>query len=291
MFDRPRNWKWMVPASLLGPCLVWWGQWAVDGGRWEEWAAVPMVLTIVLGVAALANLLLYVFHYWVEMSTEARAVLNQTPEVRMFEAAKVMHPETAKALLVHRRTIWRQKYVAVKDLVDYILDEAEIVHLGFADFVLAHSSAISIMSKRMLSEGSKQFDPDEQVTDYEQYDAFVLLLQSKLMITQAYGNQAGQWIPPWNPASVGHRFGLDEAFSAEPEELSEAVKTIIRAQSKGKGNGGVKELATLPAASQHPSTARVRSAQDGGRVDVPELTDEEMEAIRLENERYEKQFS
>lgn len=231
MFDRPRNWKWMVPGALVGPCLVWWSQWAALGEPWVRYAPIPMALTLVLGLAALFNLVLYVYHYSADMYAGVRASQNNTPEVRMFEAARGMHPEAVRALLLQRRTLWRIKYVPVKDLVDWVLDEAPNVHAGFVDFVLERSSGTALMSKRLLSEGSKRFDPDDQVTDYEQYDSLMLLLQAKLMVTGAFGNQAPQWLPPWNPDTVRHRFGLDGAVAGEPEAMSEALMKVVRSQN------------------------------------------------------------
>jgi hypothetical protein len=179
-----------------------------------------------------------------------------------------MHPEAVKALLVHRRTIWRLKYVPIKDLVDWVLDEADNVHAGFVDFVLDHSNMTAVMSKRLLSDGSKQFDPEDMVTDYEQYDALILLMQQKLMITQAFGNQAPQWLPPYSPELARHRFGLDGAVGEEPEERSEALKAVVRAQRKDGEAGG-------------PSSA-LRSAQGGERDVISQALEglEQTQAMR-----------
>jgi hypothetical protein len=149
----------------------------------------------------------------------------------MFEAAKGMHPKAVEALLLHRRTIWRVKNLPRRDRVDWVLDEAESVHMGFVDFVLEHSSGAALMSKRLLSDGSKQYDPEGIVTDYEQYDDLMMLMRQKLMVTKAYGNQAPQWLPPWNPELARHRWGLDgalgEAVRAQKSEKSEVPPTKV----------------------------------------------------------------
>jgi hypothetical protein len=205
------------------------------GGEWADLSIIPLMLAMICGLAGLVNLVLYIYHYWADMYAEVRATQNRTPEVMMFEAAKNMHPEAVKALLVHRRTVWELKYVPSKDLVDWTYREAPNVHAGFVDFVLDHSSHVSVMAKRtFLSEGSKGFDPEDLVTDYEQYDSLILLMQSKLMITQAYGNQAPQWMPPYTPELARHRFGLDGAVNTEPEEMSEALLAVVRAQSRSQ---------------------------------------------------------
>jgi hypothetical protein len=232
----------MVPAAFVPVCIWWWHDWDMAGGEWYDLALIPLGLAVILFIAAFVNLALYVYHYWADMYSEVRATQNMTSEVKMFEAARGMHPEAVKALLLHRRTIWRLKYVPAKDLVDWILDDAENVHAGFVDFVLDHSNLTSVMSKRLLSDGSKGFDPEDIVTDYEQYDSLILLMQQKLMITSAYGNQAPQWMPPWNPESARHRFGLDGAVNAEPESMSEAMMAVVRAQTPQRSSSASPQI-------------------------------------------------
>lgn len=235
MFDeRARNWKWMVPASLSIPCLVLgtkaWLEWG-----WKEWAFVPYGAAGVLFIAFLVNVWAYIAEHWATVYAEIRVANNSTPEVRMFEAAKGMHPEAVKALLVHRRNVWRIKYVALRDVADWIMDEAPTVHAGFVDFVLEHSNDVSLMPKRFLVQGSTKYDPDGLVTDYQQYDDLLFLLQQKMMVTQAYGNQSPHLLPPWTVALLQKRFGLDGEGYGVDEEMSEAMKSVVRSQGKGEG--------------------------------------------------------
>jgi len=235
MFDRPRNWKWMVPASLVVPCLVWWEK-AWGAWEWGEWSMVPASLAAILFIAAVVNLVTRVADDWANIRADLRTVENSTPEVRMFEAAKGMHPDAVKALLLHRRTIWRVKYIPLKDVTDWIMDEAPSVHAGFVDFVLDHSNG-TIMSKRLLSEGSKSFDPEGIVADYQQYDDLLRLMQSKLMCTSAYGNQGPQLLPPWSVDLIRHRFGLDGDGYGVDEEMSDALQQVVSEQKKAWGTG------------------------------------------------------
>ncbi len=278
MFDRPRNWKWMVPAALAGPCIWWWNDWFISGGNWKELAIIPLVITSVLTIAALMNVILYIYAHWTDLYEAVQSARNSTAEVRMFEAAKGMHPDAVKALLLHRRSIWRIKYVPLKDVVDWIFDEAPTVHAGFVDFVLDHSGA-SIMSKRLLSEGSKQFDPEEIVTDYQQYDDLIILMQQKLMCTQAYGNQPPQWLAPWNPDLVRHQFGLDGApYAVTEENVSEAMKSVMRAQAQWKSNGLKDFGSTQQTAVKRPVVIEQKTSSPDD--DFPQLSDEELEVIR-----------
>jgi len=216
---EPRNWKWMVPAFAGWLLLVGSGWLPVTSARLTTGFAVICLL------AAVVNLYLYVMDYQSDIYAQVQQARNATPEVRMMEAGKLMHPETAKILLVHRRTIWRIKYIAQRDLVDWILDEAPNVHAGFVDFVLDRSNG-SLMPKRYLAEGATKFDPEGVVTDYQQYDELLLLMQQKLMVTGAFGNQAPHFIPPWDVAAVRKRFGLvPEEY--DREEMSEAMRRLV----------------------------------------------------------------
>src|SRR5574342_184670 len=174
--EGPRNWKWMVPAACIAPLMIWFGLWW-GSEAWGVWAMVPLCLAGILAVATIMNLWLYVQRRWADIYADVQVARNATPEVRMMEAAKGMHPEAVKALLAHRRTIWRIKYVARRELTDWVLDEAPTVHAGFVDFVLDHSNGISLMAKHRLSEGSTKFDPEGMITDYQQYDDLLLLIQ------------------------------------------------------------------------------------------------------------------
>jgi len=220
----------MVPATLSIPCLVLgtkaWMVW-----HWQEWALVPYGLAAVLFIAALVNVWAYVAEHWADVYANIRTANNSTPEVRMFEAAKTMHPETVKALLMHRRTAWRIKYVALKDVTDWILDEAQTVHAGFVDFVLEHSNDVSLMPKRFLAEGSTKYDPDGLITDYQQYDDLLFLMQQKLMCTQAFGNQPPHLLPPWTVGLLQKRFGLDGEGYEVDDGMSEAMRSVVRNQA------------------------------------------------------------
>lgn len=261
MFDRPRNWKWMVPATMIAPMILWWNAWSLGGEPWRKLALLPMGLAWVCALATVVNLVTYLLSNWADVYAGLRSALNSTPEVRMFEAAKGMHPQAVEALLLHRRTLWRVKYVARKDLADWVLDEAPSVHVGFVEFVLDHSSMGALMPMRLLSEGSRQFDPDGLVDDRKQYVDFLLLLQQKLMCTQALGSQSARFIPPWTPELLRHRFGLveDAAGGAVEETVEEPPKAVARAAE----------------------AAVMRKS-----ADERELTDEEMESIQRELDAY-----
>jgi hypothetical protein len=295
MFSESRNWKWMVPSTLIPVMIIIWGKMMAAG--WTDLAILPAGLLIICCVASLINMIIYAYEHFASIYADVRAVTNATPEVRMFEAAKGMHPDAVKALLVHRRSIWRIKYIPLKDVVDWIFDEMPTVHAGFVDFVLDHSSNVALMSKRLLSEGSKQFDPEELTTDYEQYDALIGFLQVHLMCTQALGNQSPQWLPPWSVDLVRHRFGLDGApYAVEEGGMSEAMKSVMRAQAQWKNNG-LKDLGStqqtarpdgqssqLSAVSSQKEKAESEERKMEGKEqdEIKPLTTEELDAINKE---------
>jgi len=230
MFNRPRNWKWMIPGILMVVCAV--------GGAWlwsekNDWgAALVFGIGVVFGLGMLINGWAYIQDRAAISYVAIRKAQNQTPETIIFEMARTMHPDAVAALLAHRRMLWRIRYVPVGDLVDWVLDEAPSVHVGFVQFVLEHSSETSLMAKSMLSEGSKQFDPDGRVQDYDQYDSLLLLLQHKGICTAAFGNQPPKWIAPWEPELVRHRLGLDVDFKEKQVEGTELMRSVERARAR-----------------------------------------------------------
>lgn len=230
MFDEPKHWKWMIPGMVTVALLYVWIK------SWSDWnlndaAMIPFGFMVIFGIATVVNLWKRVADDWANTWVSIRVAMNSTPEVRMFEAARGMHPDAVKALLMHRRTLWRIKYIPQKDMTDWVYEEAPTVHAGFVDYVLDNSNG-SIMSKRLLSEGSKSFDPEGIVTNYQQYDDLIALMQRKLMITAAYGNQTPKMIPPWTVETIRHWFGLDGAAYEVDEEISDAMKAVIAEQKK-----------------------------------------------------------
>lgn len=302
MFEGPRNWKWMVPAMLALVCLVVW-QRAFDaqqsavsvqpvafstqpGAQGEAMGTVAMVsmgLAVIFLVATLLNGWTYISYHWSDVYANIRVAQNSTPEVRMFEAAKGMHPEAVKALLVHRRTIWKIKYVPQRDVVDWILEEAPTVHAGFVDFVLDHSNGVTLMAKHgRLSEGSTKFDPDGIVTDYQQYDDLLFVMKMKLMCTEAFGNQAPHFLPPWNVELLRKRFGLEGGGYQLEAEMSEAMKKVVQEQQLAVSGQ------PLAKAEQTVTQKPVRTVELELPEDVQPLNEEAMQA---EMERYGKQYA
>ena len=219
---RPRVWKWMVPALLI-PCVLMAQLWVAGSGDprqaeyGQAWASycifgtVPVML--ILFVQAVAMLWSYYAEILTNQFVDRRNALSTTAETRLFEMARMMHPETVRLLLMHRKTKWRIKESKLSDLVDWVLDADPRVRVEFVDYVLKNSNQYGMMPKHgYLSDKAFDFDPDHLVTDYQQYDAFHKLLVNRGIATDAFGNQPGQWIEPWTPELVARQFGvsLDE---------------------------------------------------------------------------------
>lgn len=283
--NEPRSWKWMVPA-MVGLCLfVWWGTLPLEWGRW---AWIPLGLALICALAAAMNFALYYGDGWSGIMTSLWAARFRTPEVMMFEAAKGMHPEAVRLLLTQRRIIWRTRYVAQKDLVDWVLDEAPSVHVGFVRFVLEHSTDAALMAKRMLSENSYSFDPDGMVMDREQYDDLMALLQSKLIVTEAFGNQSPQFIPPWKPEALLWRFGI-----VNSDDVEEGARNAAEVRASGVLAKLPKAMTTPPSASTRtsPQTKNTFGERGGVEREPPNLTEEEARAIEEETKRYAARFN
>lgn len=230
MFDGARNWKWMVPA-LLAPVLFVLQMWINDFAErsdsayllWCGCVSVPAM--VIFAIQAVAGFRAYYHQMDTDQLVARRNALATTPEVRLFEMARMMHPEAVRLLLMHRKVVWRIKETPLVDLVDWVLDADPRIHVAFVEFVLRNSSRYALMAKRMLNDKSHSFDPGRLVTDYEQYDAFTTVLQRRGMLTEAFGNQPGQWIEPWNPDLVARQFGIVDLFEDEDGGLESAVQS------------------------------------------------------------------
>lgn len=265
--NNPRVWKFMLPgvgAAAVLMLQMWiWG----NGKPWMQeycfYATVPVM--ILLAAQCLAMFWAYYLRIFNDEFVERRRALSTTAETKLFEMARMMHPETVKLLLMHRKTKWRIKEAKVNELVDWVLDADPRIRFEFVEYVLVNSNQYAMMPMGRLSDKSFQFDPDRLVNDYDQYRAFHKLLMNRMMVTDALGNQAGQWIEPWNPELVARQFGI---ALVEEEEAP----------------------APLPAASPQMEERNL-----GGKAKVQvkekELTDLEMENIRELEETHRQKYS
>lgn len=237
MMTEFRTWKWMMPGLAVPILLVlqlWMNDMAARSGapdlRICGFATVPMMA--ILAVQAWAGFNAYYRQIEVDQLSARRNALATTAEIRLFEATKGMHPVAVQLLLKHRLTVWRIRETPIEELADWVLDADPRVHYRFVEFILTNSNFYNIYPKNRLNDKAKTFDPEKVVTDYEQYEAFVSLLQNRLMLTEAYGNQPGCWIEPWKPELVARRFGVT-LEAEEKEELTAVDKEIIENQTQG----------------------------------------------------------
>jgi len=211
--NEPRVWKWMVPSALMVammPAAAWVNMVAErNGWAWMLWCSLFLVGTMPLfGIQAWAAFAAYYRHMEIDDYASKRNALSTTAETRLFEYARSMHPETVKLLLLQRKVIWRVKEAKPGEMADWVLDADPTVRVAFVEYVLENSTKVKMMPLNMLSEGAYTFDPEKLVTDREQYHAFHKLLINRGMATEAFGNQPGQWIEPWNPDLVSARWGI-----------------------------------------------------------------------------------
>lgn len=211
--NEPRVWKWMVPGALMVammPVAAWVNMIAErNGWAWMLWCAFFLVGTMPLfGIQAWAAFAAYYRHMEIDDYASKRNALSTTAETRLFEYARTMHPETVKLLLLQRKTIWRVKEAKPGEMADWVLDADPSVRVAFVEYVLENSTKVKMMPLNLLSEGAYTFDPEKLVTDREQYHAFHKILINRGMATEAFGNQPGQWIEPWNSDLVAARWGI-----------------------------------------------------------------------------------
>lgn len=224
-----RTWKWLVPGMLAPILLVlqlWINDWAVRANVSQAFlcgfATWPMMA--LCAVQAWAGFRSYYRQIDVDQFVARKEAEANTAEVRLFDRARGMHPEAVRLLLKHRTMVWRIRETPLTELVDWVLDADPRVHFAFVEHVLEHSNFYAIMPKNLLSDKSHSFDPTMKATDYEQYDAFIKLCQHRGMLTEAFGNQPGQWIEPWSPELVGRRFGV--ILNVEEEKDGEPLAAV-----------------------------------------------------------------
>jgi hypothetical protein len=182
------------------------------------YASVPIIF--ILAIQAWAGFRAYYRQIEVDQFAEKRRALADTPENRLAESLRGMHPTTVQMFFKNRMEKWRIKETDIEELVDWVLDADPRIHVRFLEHVLNHSTGWAIMAKRTLVDKSYSFDSTRVVTDYEQYDALIMLLQRRGMLTEGYGNEPGQWIEPWLPELIARKFGIEVE---KDEEQTSAV--------------------------------------------------------------------
>jgi len=229
--NEPRVWKWMVPAFVmvgLVPVALLINDMAQENGwAWFAWCNFPVVgWMFFLGIQAWAAFKAYYRALEVQDFVDRRNALATTPEVKMFEYARSMHPEAVRSLLLQKKIIWRVKAARPGDMADWVLDEDPSIRVRFVEYILENSTKVKLMPQNLLSEGAFTFDPQRLVSDREMYQALHRVLINHQMATDAFGNQPGQWIPPWEPELVAGRWGIvmDNDVPEVPE-VAETVKT------------------------------------------------------------------
>ncbi len=211
MFNEPRNWKWMVPAlvsAALAIAAVWlYADWPVLGWIAAAWAGI-------LAVAALLNAWLYFSSHFTDLYVERRRADAITPQNRLAEVLVQCHPAVVDVIKLYGRMAWQILPGARPDaLVTWVLYGTQVTYEFLMDF-LNESTKVSCVSEwRFSSQGAKHYAPEGQeaswCTDREQYQQLIAYLFGLCRVTRAHGNQAAQWIPPWNPETVAHTMGID----------------------------------------------------------------------------------
>jgi hypothetical protein len=277
MDNEPRTWKYMLP----GMAAVLFG--VLAAGCYQQISfneIMPYAFLFCLGMVLLCGVAT-VTNWWrvwtehMETIYERRVSVNSmTPTVKLAESLKQMHPEAVKVLnRFGVRTVWDVKINANTGERQWILQGTN-VNFGFIEYIMEKSTSTALFPKRMISEGSYKWDPDHMVSDRDQYEQFELWLYSRLIITRNHGEfKPAEFIPPWHPQAVLELMGLvGEQDLYRPEE------------------NGRKDLNGIPQSNgytQKAEPAPVPVWKDG---DVTALTDQEIEAIQSENEKYQQKF-
>jgi hypothetical protein len=181
-------------------------------------------VVVLLIVQTISGYRAYYRQIEVDQLSQKRTALADTAEVRLAEFMRQMHPETVRLFLKHRLEVWRVREMAGNELVTWVLDADPRINHEFVEYVLRHSNFYNLMPKRLFNDKSYKFDPMGVVTDYEQYDALVALMQRRGWITDGHGNQPPVWIEPWKPELAARRFGLDISAEEGEQPVDEVQK-------------------------------------------------------------------
>jgi hypothetical protein len=267
-YDRPRTWKWAVPMAIMIVLIpVTWKMSVSPDAEIQFWSMVPCGFGVLALAMAIINAWRLVTLHNQELFTQHQEALSLTPLVLLSQNMKQMHPEAVKVLnRFGVRTSWQVRMDAETGTRDWVLADTN-VHFGFIEYVLSHSGK-ALYPKNRFSEGSKKWDPDHIVEDREQYEEFEKWLFARLMVTRSHGEyKPAEFLPPWTPEAILEKLGLTGVQELYvPEE-----------------NGKLKDLSATVATKAAP--VQVDKVIDAKARD---LTDDELEAIRVENDRYDK---
>jgi len=242
MFNEPRNWKWAVPMMLMAPFGLA-TYWLVQAETiWVAYlACIPVTMTLAMAILAVSNYVRYQVEWRTYVFDQRQRALNVTPVTMLADSLRQMHPEAVKVLnRFGVRANWQVDVDTEAGSQEWTLLGTN-VHFGFIEFVLDHSTRLGLYPKRMFSEGSRKYDRDGMVTDYEQYDELQNWMIGRLMVTRPFGNQPSQFIPPWNPDAVREVMGL----AGREVELWKPEENLTPGpfpNGKGSGNGNGKNF-------------------------------------------------
>lgn len=268
IFNAPRTWKYAVPGALAIVLII-----VADrmkgstNAEIQAWAVLPFAIGLLLVFIGLVNWWRLVSAHREELFSRHQEALSMTPLVMLSQNMKTMHPAAVQVLnRFGVRTNWEVNYNSNLGQRDWILMGTN-VHFGFVEYVLSKSGR-ALYPKNRFSQGAKKWDPDGLVEDRVQYEEFELWLFSRLMVTRSHGDfKPAEFIPPWTPKLILETMGLTGEQDLyrpdeEPRKDLGAVTAPQAVKSNGNGNG-------------HSS------------VD-PDLSEEQMEAIAIENMNYAK---
>ncbi len=210
MIYELKVWNWLAPGIFSGAFLfaaLFMASADLYGAQYC--AGALFFAAVLLFVQTVSGYRAFYRQIEVDQLSQKRTALADTPEVRLAEMIRQMHPETVRLFFKHRLEVWRVKEMKGSELVTWVLDADPRINWMFFEYVLKRSNFYALMPKRMLSDKAHSFDPMRVVTDYEMYDALVEMLMRRGYVTQGFGNQPPVWIEPWKPELVARKFGIE----------------------------------------------------------------------------------
>jgi hypothetical protein len=269
IFNEPRTWKYAVPVALAILLITVADRMkASTNAEIQYWTALPFAIGLLLVFVGIVNWWRLVSAHREEMFNKHQEALSMTPLVLLSQNMKQMHPEAVRVLnRFGVRTNWEVTVSANLGQRDWVLMGTN-VHFGFVEYVLSRSGK-ALYPKRNFTQGSKKWDPDGLVEDRVQYEEFELWMFSRLMVTRSHGDfRSAEFIQPWTPKGIMETLGLtgeQDLYYPVEGKLKDLGVTTTQPTVKTNGNG---------------------NGHNASAVVDPDLSEEQLEVIALENMKY-----
>lgn len=220
MYNEPRVYKFLLPSLvlvLLIPLGLWVNMVAErNAWAWFGWCNYAVFGAMpILALQAFAGFRAYYRRLAVDDFVAKRQAEIMTPQIRLAETMKQMHPAAINILSMYGRSTWMLMPGAKADKDDaiWILYGTQVTSSFIVDFLKSSTVTACVPMYKFANDGAKLHAPHNMrsswCSDREQYSQFVNYLFGRGIVTMAHGNLPAEFIAPWNPENVARSFGFE----------------------------------------------------------------------------------